>query len=73
MSTDINTVLESHAAGLMAVPGVAGVAVGETDDGTPCILVLSAVDVDEIRGEVPGEIEGHPVRISYSGEIRPMR
>jgi hypothetical protein len=65
--------MESHSAELMAMPGVAGVAIGETEDGTPCILVLSAVEADDIRGRVPREIEGHPVRIFESGEIRPMR
>jgi len=73
MTHDINAVMRSHTEELMGIPGVAGVAIGVTEEDIPCILVLSAVDVDDIRGEVPDELEGHPVRILYSGEIRPMR
>ena len=71
MLRDINKVMEAHAAGLMALPGVHGVAVGETEEGAPCILVLAS-DAVEAGRIVPGVIEGHPVRILESGEIRPM-
>ena len=45
---DINAVLDSHSAELMAIPGVVGVAVGETEDKTPCILVLIEKESGEI-------------------------
>ncbi len=70
---DINTVKEAHAAELMALPGVVGVAVGELEDHTPCILVMVVKLTKELEGKIPKTIEGHPVRIEESGEIRPMR
>jgi hypothetical protein len=70
MRRDIKTVMESHTGELMAVPGVVGVAIGETDDGTPCILVL--VESGEVCRELPDTLEGYPVCILESGRIRPM-
>jgi hypothetical protein len=70
---NIKTVMEAHAGGLMAVPGVIGVAIGETEDRTPCILVLVSLSAEELGGRVPDTLEGHPVRLFESGEIRPMR
>jgi hypothetical protein len=70
---DINAVMDAHVNELMAIPGVAGVAVGATDDGTPCILVLVVRETKEIERLVPGTLEEHPVRIFVSGEIRPMQ
>ena len=70
---DINAVMEDHTAELMAIPGVVGVAVGETDDKTPCIMILIVEEKDEILSKLPKELEGHPVRPFVSGEIKPMQ
>ncbi|MEW5875730.1 MAG: hypothetical protein AB1752_11200 [Candidatus Zixiibacteriota bacterium] len=72
MKRDINAVMESHAAELMAIPGVTGVAIGELEDKTPCVLVLVLEDSGEITAKIPRTLEGHPVRILVSGEIKPM-
>ncbi len=69
---DINIVMEAHVSELMAIPGVAGVAVGALDDGTPCILVLVIKASDELGRKIPKTLEGHPVQIFESGEIKPM-
>jgi hypothetical protein len=69
---DINAVMEAHTSELMAIPGVAGVAIGALDDGTPCILVLVVKESDELARKIPKILEGHSVRIFESGEIRPM-
>lgn len=69
---DINEVMEAHVDSLMALPGVTGVAIGQTDDGTPCILVLVIEDTDDVRAKIPGSLEGHPVKIFESGEIKPF-
>ena len=69
---DIDKVVKEHAARLMAVSGVHGVAVGETGDGTPCILVLAGPGAEKIGCQLPKTIDGHPVRILESDEIRPM-
>jgi hypothetical protein len=69
---EITQVMDAHVDELMAIPGVVGVAVGALDDGTPCILVLVVNESAGIRKGVPREIEGHPVKIEVTGEIRPM-
>ena len=69
---DITTVMNAHVSELMAIPGVTGVAVGALDNGTPCILALVLKQTDEIAAKIPQSIEGHPVKIFESGEIRPM-
>lgn len=71
-SREITQVMDAHVDELMATSGVVGVAIGALDDGTPCILVLVVNDSAGIRKSVPREIEGHPVKIEVTGEIRPM-
>lgn len=69
----INRVLAAHADEFMAIPGVVGVAVGLLDDGrTPCLQLLVARRTPELAARVPGTLEGHPVEIVESGEIRPL-
>ena len=72
-SRDINEVMNSHVDELMSIPGVVGVAVGELDDKTPCILVLVVEESGEINRKVPKKLEGHPVRLFVSGKIVPLR
>jgi len=69
---DIKTVMEAHVDDLMALPGVAGVAIGALDDGTPCIKVMVVAQTDELRRHIPDRLEGHPVVIVESGAFRPM-
>lgn len=69
---DINAVMESHTTELMAISGVTGVAIGALDNGKPCILVLVLADTDSLRAKLPKTLEGHPVQIFESGEIKPM-
>ncbi len=69
---DIKTVMEDHAGELMGIPGVTGVALGETEDGRPCILVLVLTMAEETAGAVPTSLEEYPVRLLESGKIRPM-
>jgi hypothetical protein len=65
--------MDAHVNELMAIPNVTGVAVGAMDDGTPCILILVVQETEEIGRRVPKTLEGHPVRIFVSGEIKPMQ
>lgn len=69
---DVKTVMDAHVEELMNIPGVTGVAIGELEDGTPCIQVLVVEKSDEIAKKIPDTIEGHPVVIIESGVIRPM-
>lgn len=70
--SDIKKVMDAHAESLMAMAGVTGVAIGKTDDGIDCIMILILEDTKEIRDKLPREIQGHPVCLFVSGEIKPM-
>lgn len=70
---DITTVMNAHVDALMATEGVAGVAIGETDDHTPCIIIYVVQLTDTLKATLPTTLEGHPVRIEESGEFRPLK
>jgi hypothetical protein len=69
---DIKSVMESHVDELMAIPGVTGVAIGELDNGTPCIMVLVVELTDDMSRKLPKSLDGHPVLSVESGEFKPM-
>lgn len=69
---DINEVMEAHVANLMALPGVVGVFIGALDNGTPCIKVMVVKTTPELEKKIPPDLEGHPVLIVETGEIRPL-
>ncbi len=68
-------VQERYTSDLMKIPDVVGTAVGLTDDGKPCILVLTKTDIQAnalakgTRSPLPDQIESVPVRIMVTGEI----
>ena len=69
--TTIEQVQRQHTDQWMAIPGVVGTAIGRHED-KPCILILTAADTDEIRQKIPATVEGYPVIINYTGEIRAL-
>lgn len=69
---DINAVLQTHTAELMAIPGVTGVAISELEDKTPCIWVLVLEKSEELDRKIPDSLDGHPVKVVVSGEIKPL-
>jgi hypothetical protein len=71
---DINDVLRAHDKELLAVPGVVGVFVGLLEDGkTPCLKVMLAQKSPEAERAIPKMLEGYPVVVEVTGEIRPLR
>ena len=56
----------------MATAGIAGVAIGQLIDGTPCIRIYLEKNDDELEQSLPRALEGHPVDVVISGEFRPM-
>jgi hypothetical protein len=66
-SAHIARLIEMHAARLMAIPGVHGVAEGRMPDGRPCILLLAE---DPNDPALPKELEGFPVRVQQSDTLR---
>lgn len=70
---DINDVLRAHDKELLAVPGVVGVFVGLLEDGkTPCLKVMLAQKSPEVERAIPKMLEGYPVVVEVTGEIRPL-
>jgi hypothetical protein len=69
----ISQVLESHTAGLMAIPGVVGTGEGAASRGSgPVILVLVSHRTPEIDSRVPKRLEGYPVEVRVVGEVRKL-
>jgi hypothetical protein len=54
------------------VPGVTAVAESRTPDGKPCVLILVVMLTPELRSRLPRDLDGWPVVIEESGEIRAM-
>ena len=70
---DINDVLRAHDKELMAIPGVVGVYVGALEDGkTACLKVMLAQKSAETERAIPKTLEGYPVVVEVTGEIRPL-
>ncbi len=65
----IDEVLREHTGRLMSIPGVVGTAEG-LKDGRPCVKVLVIQKTPELERKIPREIDGHPVEIVETGEIR---
>ncbi len=65
----IEEVLAEHTPEWMAVPGVIGTGIGECDR-KPCIKVLVVEASDSLSQRIPKEVEGFPVRIEVTGEIK---
>ncbi len=74
MRRDINAVLAAHDRKLLEIPGVVGVYVGLLPDGrTPCLKIMLARRDAATERAVPVTLEGYPVVIEVTGEIRPLR
>jgi hypothetical protein len=70
---DINAVLAAHDKELLAIPDVVGVYVGTLQDRrTLCLKVMLARKTAESVRKIPRSIEGYPVVIEISGEIRAL-
>jgi hypothetical protein len=70
---DINAVLADHDKQLMATPNVVGVYVGMLENGkTPCLKVMLARKSPETERAIPRLLEGYPVVVEVTGEIRPL-
>ncbi len=72
MLRDINDVMRDHTERIMAVPGVVGLYIGQREDSTMCIKVMVLEESEELTTKIPKELEGHPVVIDVTGEIKPL-
>ena len=67
----IQKVLKEHTNELMSVPGVVGTAQGLCND-KPCIKVYVIEKTPELNQKIPKNLEGYPVSIEETGEIRAL-
>ena len=67
----IEEVLKEHTDEWMSIPGVVGTAIGEYN-GKPCIKVLVVKKTKELTEKIPSRVEGFPVIIEATGEIRAL-
>ena len=70
---DINQVKDAHTPELMAIPGVVGVYIGQIKDNQPCIGVMVVKKTPELLKKIPKDLDGYPVKIDETGEIKPMK
>lgn len=68
----LTDVLAAHTPRLMALPGVVGTYEGALDDGTPCITIMVSELTPALSDSLPKVLEGWPVRVEVTGEIRPL-
>lgn len=65
----IDAVLKEYTDRLMSLPGVVGTAQSECA-GKLCIKVYVSKKTPELLRQIPSEIEGFPVDVEETGEIR---
>jgi hypothetical protein len=68
----IDAVVKRHTDRLMALPGVVGTGVGECQKRTPCVKVFVVKKTPELLSRVPTTLEGFPVVVEETGEIRAL-
>jgi hypothetical protein len=71
-SRALSEVLAAHTPALMALPGVVGTAESKLDDGRPCVLILVSRMTPELRGKLPRDLEGWPVKVQVTGDIHAL-
>ncbi len=67
----IKEVLAEQSPILMALPGVVGTAQGLCDK-KPCIVIYVIQKTPDLEKKIPPTLEGYPVRIEETGEIRAL-
>lgn len=67
----IEQVLRQHEAGLLARPGVTGVAIGKSPIGDPAIVIYLHDQIS--RSGLPKMIDGYPVVTQVTGPIEAQR
>ena len=68
---NIREVLKRHTDELMAVPGVVGIAEGESQ-GMPCIKLFVVDRNSELLRQIPDTLEGYLLQVEESGEFRAL-
>jgi len=69
---ELREVKRRHSEELLRLPGVCGVGVAKGKDGGLVIALHLDTDDAEIIGQLPKEIEGHPVEVVLSGPFKKL-
>ncbi len=69
----IDEVIKIHSDSLMAIPGVVGLYHGLDDSGKTCLKVMVTKKTPELERRIPERLEGYPVVIDETGEVKPLR
>lgn len=72
VNKNIYSIKRSLADELLQHPGISGVGIGLTDDGSKYIQVYLQEDSPEVRETVPDSVEGYDVRVETIGAIRAL-
>ena len=67
----ITEVFDANQESIMALPGVAGVGIGE-HGGQPCLRVMVEIATPAIRAEIPDQFGGYPVIVEETGPFRAL-
>jgi hypothetical protein len=68
----LNEVVDAVAPEWMTWNGVTMVYAGTTDDGRPAVKVGVVTLPHDVQDRIPDEVEGYPVVVIESGEVRPL-
>lgn len=68
----IDQVMKDNQQMLLSVNGVQGFYQGVTDDGVDYIIVMVDTLTKEIMSKLPDSLEGYPVKLEETGEIKPL-
>jgi hypothetical protein len=67
----IEQVLKEKTDEWMAIPGVEGTAIGMFE-GSPCIMVFTSTNPQELQSKIPSTVEDYPVIIEETGAFRAL-
>lgn len=68
----IEQVMQFYTGEIMAIPGVNGLHLGKLENGRDCIAVMVHRRTEENEKMIPRQLEGFPVVIEETGDIRPV-
>jgi GH24 family phage-related lysozyme (muramidase) len=68
----IRQVKAKHERSWRAIEGVVAVGIGTTSDGTIGVIISVREMTREVRERIPARIEGVPIEVEVTGEIRAL-
>ncbi len=67
---DIEQIRVRHEADIIAIPGVVGVGTGICKSGNECLKIYISVPGDQVRLQLPEELNQIEFELEFVGEIR---